>query len=126
MEMNTMTIRTIIVAAALSLGACGSVGESAAELREAANAAIDEDKLAEAAGAAVGIEALETLARSRVDSAVEDAIGEALPAEGLAVARAVVNEEAIARGLDDAVNGHALTGGVEEALGGDPVTAKAR
>lgn len=127
MEMDITMVKSIIVAAALSLGACGSVGESAAELRETAKAAVDEHKLVETAGSAVDTQALEALARAGVDGAVKNAIGEALPAEELAVARAIIDEQAIARGLDEAVNGHVLTSRFEEALGGEPeVPAEAR
>ena len=101
--------------AALSLAACGDAVQQADEFRNATEAAIDEQGLANSLRSAVNEDAVKGLAAG----AAKEALGDAIPAEALGAAGAVgavIDEEALAKGVDKAVDGQALKGAVRDAL----------
>jgi len=101
--------------AALSLAACGDAVQQADEFRNATEAAIDEQGLANSLRSAVNEDAVKGLAAG----AAKEALSDAIPAEALGAAGAVgavIDEEALAKGVDKAVDGQALKGAVRDAL----------
>jgi hypothetical protein len=92
--------------AALALAACGSGTEEAVEaVKQEAAAAAEQSGALRALDTAIDEQALEGLARGVIDGAVNQAIGEVLPAEEMATVRAVVDEEAIANSLRSSLEG---------------------
>ncbi|MGV3554810.1 MAG: hypothetical protein ACO1OD_06100 [Croceibacterium sp.] len=106
--------KVIVVAAALSLAACGDVADTAANLSAKADAAINEQAAVEAATSAVDIEGV----KAQAEGAAREAIQEALPTREIAAAAAVVDEAALVEGLDKAVDGQALGNAIRDAAGG--------
>jgi hypothetical protein len=86
--------------AALALAACGSGAEETIDaVKQEASAPAEQSQTLHALDTAIDEQALEGLARGAIDGAVNQAIGEVLPAEEIATVRAVVDEEAIAKSL---------------------------
>lgn len=98
--------------AALSLVACGDAVEQAEDFRNATEAAIDEQGLANSLRSAVNEDAVKGL----VAGAAKEALGDAIPPEAMGAAGAVIDEEALAKGVDKAVDGQALKGAVRDTL----------
>lgn len=98
--------------AALSLVACGDAVQQTEDFRNATEAAIDEQGLANSLRSAVNEDAVKGLAAG----AAKEALGDAIPAEALGAAGAVIDEEALVKGVDQAVDGQALKGAVRDAL----------
>lgn len=92
-------------------------GEQAKELQTKAEAVIDEQALGEAAGAVIDEKAVEGVIKGAVTGTVQDALREVVPAQELGMIGAVVDEEALVRGLDKAVDREALRGLAQEAGG---------
>lgn len=83
----------LVSVAAFALAACGSAPEETLEaVKQEAGAVAAESRV---------VEALEGLARGAIDGAVNEAIGEVVPAESIATVRAIVDEEAIAKSLNE-------------------------
>jgi hypothetical protein len=92
----------LVSVAAFALAACGSVPEETLEaVKQEAGAVAAESRVVEALDTAIDEKALEGLARGAIDGAVNEAIGEVVPAEGIATVRAIVDEEAIAKSLNE-------------------------
>ena len=92
----------LVIAAAAGLAACGSGSEETLEaVKQEARAATQESRVAEALDTAIDEQALEGMARGAINDAVNDAIADILPAEEMAAVRAVVDEEAIARSVEE-------------------------
>jgi hypothetical protein len=100
------------MSAALSLVACGDAVQQAEDLRNATEAAIDEQGLANSFRSAVNEDAVKGL----VTGAAKEALGDAIPPEAMSAAGAVIDEEALAKGVDKAVDGQALKGAVQDTL----------
>lgn len=99
-----------VAAAAITLAACGNPAEQANELQAKAEAAIDGQTISDTAGAVIDEKAVEGMVYGAVAGAVQSTVREVVPAEELRVIGAVVDEEALARGLDKAIDGEALRG----------------
>jgi hypothetical protein len=92
----------LVIAAASALAACGSEREGALEaVTQEAKAVTQESRVAEALDTVIDEQALEGLARGAINGAVNDAIADVLPAEEMATVRAIVDEEAIARSVEE-------------------------
>ncbi len=92
----------LVSTAALALAACGSAAEETLDaVKQEAGAVAAESRVVEALDTAIDEKALEGLARGAIDGAVNEAIGEVVPAEGIATVRAIVDEEAIAKSLNE-------------------------
>ena len=92
----------LVSVAAFALAACGSAPEETLEaVKQEAGAVAAESRVVEALDTAIDEKALEGLARGAIDGAVNEAIGEVVPAEGIATVRAIVDEEAIAKSLNE-------------------------
>jgi hypothetical protein len=92
----------LVSTAALALAACGSAPEETLEaVKQEAGAVAAESRVVEALDTAIDEKALEGLARGAIDGAVNEAIAEVVPAEGIATVRAIVDEEAIAKSLNE-------------------------
>lgn len=102
------------IAAALTLGACGDVADTAANLSAKADAAIDEKAAVEAVSSAVDVEA----AKAQAEAAARQAVREALPTGELAAIGAVVDEGALVAGIDKAVDGQSVRNAVGDAITG--------
>lgn len=103
-----------VAGAALALVACSDGAEQAEELRSKADAAVDGQGVVAAVASAVDEEAIKAMA----NGAARQALGDLLPSEEMAAVSAVIDEEALITGLDNAVDGAALRGAVREAVKG--------
>jgi hypothetical protein len=96
---------------AVALTACGSSLGSEEPVQNAAAAAVDEEELVGAVTQSIDRQAIEGAARG----AVQGAIQEALPTAELEAMGAVIDERALAEGLDRAIDGEALIGALGNA-----------
>lgn len=103
-----MMKKMITAASALVLTACGNINETADQIRSKVDTAVDEQKLGEAVSSAVDLKALDDVVGATLSTAVDEAIGEVLPTRELAAVGAVIDGEALARGLDEAIDQYAL------------------
>ena len=111
------------VAAMAALAACGDIADSVKDLPAKADAALDQKGAVAAVASAVDVEAAKGIATG----AAREAFREVLPTGEIAAVAAVIDEQAMVDGLDQAIDGKALQRAVQGAIaeGGARATAPA-
>lgn len=103
---------TLAIVATLALAGCGDARDQTAELGAEADAAVEERGVAQAVVSAVDL----TAAKDIAERAALAAVREALPAEEIAAAATIIDEEKLLDGLNKAIDGHAIGEAVQGAL----------